>query len=110
MTDTTDYAKQPRTAVLEGLGSALVDCYSQRESLGLPELNLTDEEEEHIVNTVTGYLHARFAMHYRQLYEALLYHPPEGVSTTPPDSGESSATVTINPEWKPTYRLEVSNG
>lgn len=60
-----DYYHQPKTAVIEGLSSALATIYSNREDNGA-ELNITDEEIVIIENEITDYILSRFNLTWKQ--------------------------------------------
>lgn len=61
-----DYLRDPKTAIIEGLSSALGDIAMSREYGGGEELNLTDEEEDRIVNEITTYILSRFNLTFKE--------------------------------------------
>ena len=61
----TEYYKQPKTAVTEGLSSALCDISMARDERDLPELNLTDAEIKRIANEVVEYVLSRFTVEFK---------------------------------------------
>ena len=60
-----DYLRDPKTAVIEGLSSALAGIKSSREDNGV-ELNLTDAEEDEIVDEITSYILSRFNLSFKE--------------------------------------------
>ena len=60
-----DYLRDPKTAVIEGLSSALASIRSSREDGGV-ELNLTDAEEDEIVDEITSYILTRFNLSFKE--------------------------------------------
>jgi len=63
----SEYYKQPKTAVIEGLSSALCDIAMARDEAGLPEMNLTDDERKRIENEVTEYILSRFTVAFKEV-------------------------------------------
>ena len=55
-----EYLKDPKTAVIEGLSSALCDIATGREYAELPELNLTGDDIKRIEDEITYYILSRF--------------------------------------------------
>jgi len=60
------YLKDPKTAVIEGLSSALAEINQTREDADAPELNLTDDERKLMIEEITSYLQLRFTMTFKE--------------------------------------------
>ena len=60
-----DYYHDPKTAVIEGLSSALASIDSNREESESEELNLTDKERVLIESEITYYILSRFDLTWK---------------------------------------------
>ena len=61
-----DYTRQPKTAVVEGLSSALASVASDREMKGVQDVDLSEAEIAIIEDEITSYILRRFSLYFKE--------------------------------------------
>lgn len=61
-----DYIKKPKTAVVEGLSSALASIASDREMKGVQDVDLSEAEITIIEDEITSYILRRFSLYFKE--------------------------------------------
>lgn len=60
-----EYYKDPKTAVIEGISSALATIVSNRAEVDAPDMNLTNDEIHIMEDEITHYILSRFNLTFK---------------------------------------------